>query len=362
MAENTQHYRGCLLGMAVGDAMGYTIDDDTWEQIQKSYGRNGLLGYDLQSEEYAQVTSYTHIAAYLCNGLLLSVARSRTDPLPYCKVAMKEWVRSQQFYRDPDKTHCWIAKLPYLRRGYCRDSRMLATHRKECYGTLDTPINDSTTPSSLTMAVAVAMFYNAKRMPAQQVGTLTAELMALTHGNPETILSGVVLAYALAGILQEPEADLADQFRQAISVMEGQFGSRFPQAEGLAQYLQMIIDLALEGEQFPQAGMEQMRCLDADQCLAGAIFAALTCPEDFDTGIITAVNHSGVSTAVGAIAGAILGAKLGEEALPEFYLESLESCKALRVLADDMVCATPALGLFDETWDEKYTQGNVPAL
>ena len=240
MADRVRNYRGCLLGMAVGDAMGYTIDDDTWEQIQKSYGKNGLLGYDLQSEEYAQVTSYTHIAAYLCNGLLLSVARSRTDLLPYCKIAMKEWVRSQQFYRDPDKTHCWIAKLPYLRRGYCRDSRMLATHRKECYGTLDTPINDSTTPSSLTMAVAVAMFYNGKRMPAQQVGTLTAELMALTHGNPETILSGVVLAYALAGILQEPEVALEDQFRQAIGAMEGQFGARFPQAEGLAQYLQMI--------------------------------------------------------------------------------------------------------------------------
>jgi ADP-ribosylglycohydrolase len=239
---------------------------------------------------------------------------------------------------------------------------MLSTHRKECYGTLDTPVNDSTTPSSLTVAVAVALFYNEKRMKAEQVGTITADLIALTHGNPETILSGVVLAYALAGILQEPEQDLATQFRQAIAVMQGQFGSRFPQAEGLAQYLHMIIDLALEGEQFPQAGMEQMRCLDADQCLAGAMFAALTCPEDFDTGVITAVNHSGVSTAVGAIAGAILGAKLGEEALPEFYLESLECGKALRVLATDMVSATPALGLFDETWDDKYAHGNVPAL
>ena len=362
MAGRAQNYRGCLLGMAVGDAMGYTIDDDTWEQIQKNYGRNGLLGYDLQSEEYAKVTSYTHIAAYLCNGMLLSIARSKTDLMPYCKLALKEWTRSQQFYRDPDKTYCWIAKLPYFRRSYCRDSRMLASHRKEYYGALDAPVNESTTPSSLTAAVAAAMFYNDKRMPAQQVGTLTAELIALTHGNPETILSGVVLAYALTAILQEPEEELATQFQQAIGVMVGQFGSRFPQAEGLGQYLQMIIDLALEGEQFPQVGMEQMRCLDADQCLAGAMFATLTSPEDFDTAIITAVNHSGISSAVGAIAGAIMGAKLGEEALPEFYLESLECCAALRMLADDTVCATPAFGLFDETWDEKYTQGNVPAL
>ena len=69
------------------------------------------------------------------------------------------------------------------------------------------------------------------------------------------------------------------------------------------------------------------------------------------------MNHSGISSAVGAIAGAIMGAKLGENALPEFYLESLECCAALRVLATDTVCASPTAGLFDESWDEKYTQG-----
>ena len=43
-----QHaYRGCLLGMAVGDAMGYTVDSRSWQEIQEDYGPNGLLGYDL---------------------------------------------------------------------------------------------------------------------------------------------------------------------------------------------------------------------------------------------------------------------------------------------------------------------------
>ena len=362
MADNAQNYRGCLLGLAVGDAMGYTIDEKTWEEIQQSYGPNGLLGYDLQNEEYAQVTSHTQIAAYLCNGLLLSVSRSRGDHLRYSKLALKEWTRSQQFYRDPEKTYCWIAKLPMFRQNHCCDTQMLKSHRKEMFGTLEELVGENSAPGAMTAAVATAMFYNPRRMEAEQVGTLTAQLIALTHGNPETILSGVVLAYALTAILQEPEQALDKQFKQAIAVMEGQFGSQFPQAESLAQYLRMIIDMALEGEQFPQAGMEQMRCVDADQCLAGAMFATLTCPGDFDTAIITAVNHSGASAAVGAMVGAILGAKLGEGALPEFYLESLECCEPLRVLATDIVCATPALGLFDETWDDKYTQGNVPTF
>ena len=37
-------YRGCLLGLAVGDAMGYTVDSRTWREIQEDYGPNGLLG------------------------------------------------------------------------------------------------------------------------------------------------------------------------------------------------------------------------------------------------------------------------------------------------------------------------------
>ena len=110
----------------------------------------------------------------------------------------------------------------------------------------------------------------------------------------------------------------------------------------------------------PQEGMEALGCLDVGQCLAGAMFACLTAPEDFDTAIITAVNHSGLSAAVGAIAGAILGAKLGEDALPAFYLESLECSHVLQTLADDMACGTPALGLFDDAWDHKYVQGLPP--
>ena len=58
MAVNRSAYRGCLLGLAVGDAMGYTVDERYWQEIQRDYGPNGLLGYDLVNG-YADVTSYT---------------------------------------------------------------------------------------------------------------------------------------------------------------------------------------------------------------------------------------------------------------------------------------------------------------
>ena len=44
MASRQSLYRGCLLGMAVGDAMGYTVDNKSWQEIREDYGPNGLLG------------------------------------------------------------------------------------------------------------------------------------------------------------------------------------------------------------------------------------------------------------------------------------------------------------------------------
>lgn len=360
MEKKLPFYRGCLLGLAAGDALGHTVDDKSWDEIQFCYGPNGLLGYDLQDSEYAQVSSYTQIAAFLCNGLLLAVSRGKTDYLRFAKVALKEWTRSQQFYRDPEESFCWLAKLPQFRRRNCRDARMLDNLRLEWWGTMDSPRNDNNAPGAITAGVATAMFYNEKRLTPEQVGTLSAGLIALTHGNPESFLSGVVLSYALTGILQEPNIPLADQFLQAIAVMDGQFRNRFFQAEELALQLRRAIALSKSGTVSPQEGMEQLECMDTAQCLAGAIFACLAYPNDFDSAIITAVNHSGFSAATGAITGAILGAKLGEAALPEFYLESLECNDALQILAEDILRAAPTLSVFDDSWDHKYVQGLPP--
>ena len=76
--------------------------------------------------------------------------------------------------------------------------------------------------------------------------------------------------------------------------------------------------------------------------------------------MIVAVNHSGRSAAVGALAGAMLGAKLGETALPEFYIECLEPGDTLKELADDLFHGcTMEKGskLYDLDWDRKYLHG-----
>ena len=359
MANKLDAYRGCLLGLAVGDAMGMPVDDMTWEQIQENYGPHGLLGYDLRSD-YAEITSYTQVAAFICNALLLSVSRGKGDKkLEYVKLGLKEWTRSQQFARDPENSYCWVAKLPAFRRRHCRDARMLDTLRLAAMG-FPEKSNKYNTPGSLTAAVSVGMFYNSQRLTPPQIGELTAQIISLTHGDPTAFLSAAVLAYAVTGILMEPQLPLETQFLSAISAMEQQFRGNYSEAYQVAATLKAAVRRAEAAEPMSQV-MEELQCYSAMNCLAGAIYASLANQNDFDTAMITAVNHSGYSSAVGAITGAILGAKMGYSALPDFYVESLEPVDALCQLAGDMLSGTPAKGLFDDDWDHKYVQG-LPLL
>lgn len=356
MKHRLSSCRGCLLGLAVGDAMGYTVDGKTWEDICRDYGPNGLLGYDLVNG-CAEVSSYTQIAAYIANGLLLGTTRGKQENFPkYMNLAVKEWARRQNLPRDPQKNSCWVSNIPQLRRRHCRDSRMLDALRNEVLGTPEAPINKTETPGSLTAAAMVGLAYDAKYMQPSNIGSFGTRAVAMTHGDPETFLSGAVLAYLIAGLLQEQGGTLKQHFIHAVEVMEHQFADRFGQAAVLADRLNNVL-ATIDQDADHREVMERLHCYSAAECLAGAMYACCVSNEDFDTAMIVAVNHSGRSAAVGALTGAILGARLGFEALPEFYLESLDVVEVLEVLARDLAQGSPTSGLFDDDWDLKYIQG-----
>ena len=114
MAVSQSSYRGCLLGLAVGDAMGYTVDNRSWQEIQEDYGPNGLLGYDLVNG-YADVTSYTQLAAFTCNGLLFGLTRGQmlgkmAPFIKYVCMSSREWAASQRPWGRPTRNYCWLLR------------------------------------------------------------------------------------------------------------------------------------------------------------------------------------------------------------------------------------------------------------
>lgn len=360
MEQKELAVRGCLLGLAVGDAMGYPIDKKSWTEICEAYGPNGLLGYDLVNG-CADITSYTQLTAFVCNGLLLGTTRGHMDKLSkYIALSLREWAKSQQFRTSAEKTFCWLAQVPELRRRHCMDTRMLDALSRESLGTPEKPVFRSDTPGAITAAIAVGLLYDPERMQYSQAGTLGAEAVAFTHGEPETFLSGAVLAYIIANILREQGKPLVQQILQAVETVREQFGEIYPQAADVAALVNKAVAFSKDGELTPLAAMTLLGCTTAAECLAGAVYASVIHPANFDEGMIAAVNHSGRSAAVGAITGAILGARLGAEALPEFYLESLEPAAILEELAADIAQGRQLMRIFDDDWDQKYVQG-MPA-
>ena len=362
MESRLDAYKGCLLGLAVGDAMGYTVDNKTLDQIRADYGPNGLLGYDLVNG-YAEITSYTQIAAFGCNGLLLGLTRGQmrgkmAPYVGYVAVAEREWARLQGYRRDPTKlNYCWIGKTDAMQSRRCMDTLMLDTLSRGDLGTMEEQRNRYQSPGALTAAVPVGLFFDPRRTGRQEIQRLGAEVVALTHGNPLAFLAGSALAHIISRIAWDGETDLKKIVRETIEMLQTEFGRDYKQAGDVAQQLRMALSLAGSPNVAEADAMEQLDCSNAPRVLAGAVYACLLHPKSFDEAMITAVNHSGYSGAVGAVTGAILGAMLGANALPEFYLEPLEPLDTLRELAVDMFQGCPMTmqnNLFDVEWDAKY--------
>lgn len=364
MARSRSSYRGSLLGMAVGDAMGYTVDSRSWQEIREDYGPNGLLGYDLVNG-YADVTSYTQIAAFACNGLLLGMTRGQmlgkmAPFVKYIELSSREWMLSQRPWGRPGRAYCWLLRKAELCRRHCMDTRMLDTLNRQRIGTMETPINNFPGPGGITAAVGVGLFFGKKRLEQQEIDRLGAEAVALTHGSPTAFLSGAVLAHVLSRLIGNPQAPLKQLFLQAAEAVKEQFGHQYSQAFEIATLVRHAVTYAESPSLSQPEVMERLGCDTAAQVLAGAVYACLVSGGDFDSAMIAAVNHSGRSAAVGALTGAILGAKLGEEALPDFYIECLEPAEVLRELADDLYTGCPMEAgnkLFDLDWDYKYLHG-----
>lgn len=359
MGANPDIIKGCLLGLAVGDAMGLTVDKKTLVEILMDYGPAGLLGYDLVNG-VAEISSYTQVAAFSCNGLLLSLSRGHNTYLRTVTLALKEWAHAQHLPRDPQKRSCWLRHVPQMRTRQNMDARTLDALTRDMLGSPEKPLNQSIGPGTLPAVIPVGLIFSPERMEFHEIGELGARIVALTHGDVETFLCGAVMAYAIAGIVQAPESSLEQNLTHAVQAMQAQYEAAFPEAKQLGEKLCNALELAAEPQESHRDIMEQLECTGCSQVLAGTFYAASACRGDFDSAMIIAVNHSGRSAAVGALTGALLGAQLGEAALPEFYLECLEAAPVLRELAQDLYNCNPGQlrsRLFDDDFDRKYTHG-----
>ena len=97
--KSLDKYRGCLIGGAAGDALGYAVEFLQDEDNFKKYGENGITEYDLVNG-VAQISDDTQMTLFTANGLLLGTTRGMTRGImgsypSYIALCYKDWLRTQ---------------------------------------------------------------------------------------------------------------------------------------------------------------------------------------------------------------------------------------------------------------------------
>ena len=78
MKKNKEHFQGCLLGGAVGDALGAPIEFLSSESIKIRGGKNEIENYVFRKDKKAEITDDTQMTMFTAEGLLRAQTRYNT--------------------------------------------------------------------------------------------------------------------------------------------------------------------------------------------------------------------------------------------------------------------------------------------
>lgn len=284
-----QRARACMLGMAIGDALGATVEFMTPSEIQAQYGQHRkLVGGGWLHLRPGQVTDDTEMS--------LCIARSIVEKgfsLEDIALRFVTWYRS----RPPDIGNT-------CRRGI---ARFIAQ------GTVHGPQNEGDAGNGAVMRmapIAVSALADAETLEERAIGQAH-----ITHHHPLSdaacILAGRLIQLALIGHGMDRLQRQADETVQAIPKFH----------------------------YTPYRGLATGYVVDTMQTVLHFLFAT----HSFEDCVVATVNQGGDADTTGAIVGAIAGAYYGLDAIPRHWIRKLDPmvCGELDVLAGRLVDGSP---------------------
>lgn len=277
--------RGCLLGLAVGDAIGTTVEFKARGTFSPVTDMTGGGPFDLKKGEWTDDTSMA-----LCLGAsLLATGFNKHDQ-------MSRYLR-------------WYHHGYFSSNGRCFDIGMTtrsALHRYEADGNPNAGSSDSRSAGNgciMRLAPVPIMFMDAEN----QASLLSAEQSMTTHAATECLeaswLFGGMLVRALQGQCSKQQILLSNPNENY------PISSRRLQAIAKGEYFESNID-EIRGSGYVVDSLEAaLWCFYSTDNFKGAILAAANLGDDADT--------------TAAITGQIAGAYYGESAIPKTWLECL---------------------------------------
>jgi ADP-ribosylglycohydrolase len=197
-ASREDRVRGCLLGGAVGDALGAAVEFDSIDGIRARFGAAGIRDFSEAYRRLGAITDDTQMTLFTAEGLIRAyvrqVAKGICHPPSVVDHAYARWLRTQgeTSERWSGKPDGWLVGVGALHARRAPGNTCLTAMRGPAMGTIDAPLNDSKGCGGVMRAAPAGLV--GERADAFDLGCETA---ALTHGHP----SGYLAAGALAALV-----------------------------------------------------------------------------------------------------------------------------------------------------------------
>ncbi|MFD7504898.1 ADP-ribosylglycohydrolase family protein [Streptomyces sp. NPDC059850] len=343
-AARRARIRGCLLGGAIGDALGNPIEFRSLAGIREAYGAAGITGLvPDDSGVTGRITDDTQMTLFTAEGLIRAHARALAEGVDGAEIAIVRqaylrWLDTQNYPEPPPprtgdqvsrsgwlRTHPWL----YARRapGNACLSGLLVDHTPAP----DLPLHGGPGPvnggSKGCGTVMRSAPFGLTGGPARGCFELAARCAQITHGHPTGYLAAGALAAMVAYLLDGDSLEGAAL--RTLNLLRG-----YPRHEETATALRRAIDLAAGGDPTAEKAESLGGGWIAEEALAIAVYAALAHPSP-RAALLLSVNHSGDSDSTGAICGNLLGVHHGDLRLPPSWLAQVEGRGTIAELADD---------------------------
>lgn len=300
--DETDRFRGCLLGLAAGDAVGTTVEFQPRGTFPPVTGMTGGGPFDLSPGEWTDDTS-----------------------MALCLAASLLWVGGFDA-RDQMNRYCNWADYGYLSsNGHCFDIGNTVRRALARYRETGDPWSGATDPhsagnGSIMRLAPVPMFYFPDR---ERVLHFSVESSRTTHGAPECLDACRLLADVLFRALEGAGKE-AILFGSA----PGLVASTSIQSIAQGRYREKPT-AAVRGTGYVVESLEAaLWCFWSTESFEGAILAAANLGDDADT--------------TAAVCGQVAGAFYGESGIPEPWRERLVKRDEIRDLADRLRSAGEA--------------------
>jgi len=362
--------RGCLIGSAVGDALGAPYE--ILEPLDIAYGvsdPDGVTGFikdDLGCNEVIK------------ERLRLRPVGTITDDTQLSDASATSLIKCGGFDRA-DQVRAFVEAFCQSSDGWGGTTKLAAKQLGDYL--LGDPISNETegrpgrdplsnTPpptepgkscgNGVAMKIAPLALYHGLTYPenADQFFANIRSIGLMTHGDPRAWIAAMAIALAInEGMLSGPLEPLdripsdpgdcggcenmqvvgLEKLAHCIVCNTGNLEQRhaldIPDNDSLAHRMVVAFNSSHDAELLREAAGTSCYSLES---IPFSIATFMRHPTDFRTAVLEAVNAGGDTDTNAAMVGAMVGANVGESGIPKTWIRDVPACVRMRQLADDM--------------------------